>query len=218
MTTLVETMIDPIQLESIEINGHKVHETLLTNVVKMLTNRKLLNPTKKEAHIANLLQQQDEHSHYIIHLDNKATPYKNKIILKIIHQKLQSNQKSNFITQLIQKNEAVHIIIIVDEVHPRIIEQLQKYTNLEIFLTRELLIHLLDHELVPQHIELSEEESNLVLEQYNINKQQLPKILSSDPVVRYYNFKVGTICKILRYTKGPGISIYYRLVTAAPKK
>lgn len=72
--------------------------------------------------------------------------------------------------------------------------------------------NVLKHEMVPEHVVLSEEEKKEVLEKYNISEKQLPKILAKDPVVKAIGAKPGDVVKIIRKSPVAGKSIYYRLV------
>jgi DNA-directed RNA polymerase subunit H len=72
--------------------------------------------------------------------------------------------------------------------------------------------NILNHELVPEHIILKENEIKEVLEKFKIGPQNLPKILLSDPAVKAINAKEGDILKIVRKSKTAGTSIYYRVV------
>lgn len=73
--------------------------------------------------------------------------------------------------------------------------------------------NILEHELVPKHIILSEEEKEELMKKYGITKpKQLPRILSTDPVIRAINAKPGDVVKIIRKSPTAGESIYYRLV------
>ena len=69
-----------------------------------------------------------------------------------------------------------------------------------------------DHELVPEHILLSKEESEAVLKTYGIEAPQLPKIHVNDPVAKEIEAKVGDIIKIIRRSPTAKQSIFYRLV------
>lgn len=74
-------------------------------------------------------------------------------------------------------------------------------------------VNILDHELVPEHILLSEEEKRNVMKMYGIKKlNQFPKILESDPVVRALKAKPGDLIKIIRKSDVAGESVYYRVV------
>ena len=60
-----------------------------------------------------------------------------------------------------------------------------------------MLFNPTKHILVPKHVKLSENEVSELKKQFSItNNSQLPNILKDDPIVRYYNFKVGDILKI----------------------
>lgn len=68
------------------------------------------------------------------------------------------------------------------------------------------------HQLVPEHSVLSEEEQKRILEQYKITKTQLPKIFTTDPVVKALGAKAGDVLRIVRRSRTAGTAIYYRLV------
>ena len=72
--------------------------------------------------------------------------------------------------------------------------------------------NILKHELVPEHIIINEEEKKEVLEKFKIKPKNLPKILTTDPVVKALNAKEGDILKIIRKSKTAGTSTYYRVV------
>ena len=72
--------------------------------------------------------------------------------------------------------------------------------------------NILNHELVPEHIILKENEIKEVLEKFKIVPQNLPKILLSDPAVKAINAKEGDILKIVRMSKTAGTSVYFRIV------
>ena len=72
--------------------------------------------------------------------------------------------------------------------------------------------NILNHEMVPEHIILKENEIKEVLEKFKIGPQNLPKILLSDPAVKAINAKEGDILKIVRKSKTAGTSVYYRVV------
>jgi DNA-directed RNA polymerase subunit H len=72
--------------------------------------------------------------------------------------------------------------------------------------------NVLDHELVPKHIILNEKEKEEVLKKYRAALRQLPRILSSDPVVKAIGAKPGDVIKIIRKSPVTGESVYYRVV------
>ncbi len=73
----------------------------------------------------------------------------------------------------------------------------------------------IEHILVPRHVVLSEAEAKKVLEELHLNKEDLPKILESDPQAKKLGAKPGQIIKI--YREDPPFQpknkyLYYRLV------
>jgi len=78
-------------------------------------------------------------------------------------------------------------------------------------------IDVLKHELVPEHIILSDKEAKEVLEKYNVSIDQLPKIFDTDPVVRAIGAKPGQIIKIIRRSPTAKKSIAYRVVIESAK-
>ena len=72
--------------------------------------------------------------------------------------------------------------------------------------------NVLEHELVPDHILLTEEETQELLKKYGITRGQLPKIKSSDVVVKQINAKPGDVLKIIRKSLTAGKAVAYRLV------
>lgn len=72
--------------------------------------------------------------------------------------------------------------------------------------------NVLEHELVPKHIILSEIEKEEILKKYRATLKQLPRILSNDPVIKAIGAKPGDVIKIIRKDPIAGESIYYRVV------
>jgi DNA-directed RNA polymerase subunit H len=69
-----------------------------------------------------------------------------------------------------------------------------------------------DHIYVPKHEILSKEEAKKIIRRYNATLEQLPYILSTDPVVVEIGAKPGDIIKITRKSETAGEAVYYRLV------
>lgn len=68
------------------------------------------------------------------------------------------------------------------------------------------------HELVPLHIKLNDEEKEKILNEMNISEKQLPAINEKDMMVKKLNAKVGDVIKIIRKSPTMGTSIFYRVV------
>ncbi|AWX33644.1 DNA-directed RNA polymerase subunit H [Methanosphaera sp. BMS] len=75
-----------------------------------------------------------------------------------------------------------------------------------------LNVDILQHNLVPEHLILSEEEAQEVLDELNVSEDQIPKILPADPVVKAIGAKVGDMLKITRKSETAGVFVAYRMV------
>ncbi len=76
---------------------------------------------------------------------------------------------------------------------------------------------MLEHQLVPEHRLVAEEEAVEVLKKLRITKDQLPKIHRSDPVIQVLEriegpIEEGRIIKVTRMSGTAGVSVAYRLV------
>ncbi|MBA7526848.1 hypothetical protein ES705_19018 [subsurface metagenome] len=69
-----------------------------------------------------------------------------------------------------------------------------------------------EHGLVPRHEIMEGGEVKELLEKYKIKKEQLPKIKSSDPVIKEIKAVMGDVVKIKRRSRTAGKFISYRLV------
>lgn len=78
--------------------------------------------------------------------------------------------------------------------------------------------NVLDHEMVPDHKIMSEEEVEKLLSDFRITTDQLPKIFHDDPAVRAIKARPGNVIKIIRSSHTAGRADSYRLVIKRPKK
>jgi DNA-directed RNA polymerase subunit H len=78
-------------------------------------------------------------------------------------------------------------------------------------------LNVLEHELVPEHYLISEEEAEKVFAEMKITKDQLPKIRRSDACIKlleriYGPINEGRIIKIIRQSPTAESFVVYRLV------
>jgi DNA-directed RNA polymerase I, II, and III subunit RPABC1 len=114
-----------------------------------------------------------------------------------------------------EHGESINIIIVLREPEnsPVKTEMLKPiYKNVELFLQKRLTFNITKHELVPKHQLLNEEEILEIEEKYNTNRSMFPKMLSNDPISKYYNARPGSMFKIERKSHSSGYSVGYRIV------
>lgn len=114
------------------------------------------------------------------------------------------------ITEKYQDDSILIILILKDKENNLVSKELQKpnYKNVEIFIQQSLIFNITRHVLVPEHRILTEEEEKSL----KFNKKELPTILKTDPVAKYYGMKTGQICRIKRPSTVSGFTYYYRVV------
>jgi len=76
---------------------------------------------------------------------------------------------------------------------------------------------IMNHDLVPLHVIISDEEKKELFEKYNITQDQLPKILNTDPVSIFIGAQPGQILKIVRKSRTAKEAVAYRLVVESSK-
>ena len=205
------------QLLPLEINSEKKKKEVLSNIVKMLSNRKLLDKNNIEKNISSLISQESDNDIYKIKLDYPEVYYdkttENILYIKLLNQKVTSISKSSNIGDFIYDKKNAPKLIVVSGVTNKAYQQLQEdFKYIEVFTEQELMIDLVSHIVVPQHEMLNEEETQLFLKEYLLKKREIPKVFISDPVSKYFNAKVGQVFRIIRPSEVTGQSIYYRMV------
>lgn len=88
------------------------------------------------------------------------------------------------------------------------------YKNIEIKNVSRLLINITKHKFVPKHILINDnKELSILKNTYNLDDfSELPKLLKTDAISNYYNFKPGNIIKIIRPSQTTLVYVYYRYV------
>lgn len=66
------------------------------------------------------------------------------------------------------------------------------------------------HEMIPEHIKLSEKEAKELLKTYHVTIREIPKILITDPAIAHLSVKEGDIIKIKRESRTAGEIFFYR--------
>ncbi|MFB6302559.1 MAG: DNA-directed RNA polymerase subunit H [Haloferacaceae archaeon] len=73
------------------------------------------------------------------------------------------------------------------------------------------MVDVSQHELVPEHRLLDEEDVEEVLDEYNVRRTNLPKITRGDPALPE-DAETGDVVKIVRDSRTTDEAVVYRLV------
>lgn len=106
------------------------------------------------------------------------------------------------------------IIVVQNELKSKARSELNLFSQvrIEAFLEDELLVNVTEHVLVPEHQVLTNAEKKDLLLTYTVKETQLPRMLVTDPVAKYYGLKRGQVCRIIRHSETAGIYVTYRIV------
>jgi DNA-directed RNA polymerase I, II, and III subunit RPABC1 len=103
-------------------------------------------------------------------------------------------------------------VIYVVKVKPNTFVYKEIKENDEIFLMSELIFNRTKHRLVPKHVLISEVEKKDVLSTYDCRDTQIPRMVTTDYIARYFGAKAGDMFKIHRPSPSSGMYITYRVV------
>ena len=219
------------QLVPVRKDAETIRREVLTNTLKMFVERGYIT-TSYENNL-KVIEKISDNDIYEFTLDNPMQPdtskttdpnypdnfVGNKLGVKIIHQEIKGISKTPIIKEFIDKrikdgnkNKFFHKLFIVDKIADKAKATLTNIPNLEVFEEKFLMINLVDHIDSPKYQILTDEECKEVLNDYIVARKELPKTLTSDPVVAYFNLKRGQIMRVIRCSEQSGKSIVYRIV------
>jgi DNA-directed RNA polymerase subunit H (RpoH/RPB5) len=203
-------MSEEVQSKLLSINKDKItiKNTVLTNITKMLTERELLNKHDLQKNIKLITSKHSDNMEYNIVLkDNK------KFFIKFIPQKITAINKTSGIHDFVETNKNNNNIVIVNDISSKAHHSLkQKYVLTEVFSEKELMMNIIEHRYQPIFEILNNLDIDQFLKERKCDKKSLPRIYINDPIVKYYNLKIGNIVRIIRPSGVSGKVVSYRLV------
>jgi len=193
-----------LNTDDIIINKNDKIQTVIKTLCRIISERKYSNKSVKE--LFEKLKPLINDDQLVFTIDDK------KFGIKFISTFLTTIKKETSIENFLDKNSDVHKFVIINRLSDRAIKQILEHKNTEVFTMDELLIVVIDHYLVPQHILLSPEEKENYLTTFNHQIRDMKKILLNDPIAKFYGAKVGDMFKIIRPSITAGKDIDYRIV------
>ncbi|KAI4348623.1 hypothetical protein L6164_009327 [Bauhinia variegata] len=118
------------------------------------------------------------------------------------------------LTQITNRDTLTGLIFVLQN---RVTSQALKAINLfpvkiELFQITDLLGNITKHVLKPKHVVLTEKEKQDLLKKYNIEQNQLPRMLQNDAMARYYGLERGQVVKITYSGEITQMHVTYRCV------
>jgi hypothetical protein len=223
---------------NLEKNPEEVRLTVLTNVCRMLVFRGYLDKKKymitkdsdekykitKDDELdnelfSNMFAEKKDDNLYFIDLDNPYNDEReqtddeikfngNKIIVKMIPQKINDVKSSNILNEFLKTYPDYHKIIVCDYTEKAFLG-LMKKSNLELFKEYELMSDLMSFTMMCFNIEIVDEESLT-----HIKNKKFTKILMNDPSARYINAKKKNILRVEMPNQANKIPEYYEVIDA----
>jgi len=199
--------MDTPNLIPIQKDQDNIRDTILTNIIKMLTNRGLLEKNKLDENIKKILDSRPDDFSY------KVVTSKGEIIVKLLLQNISTVSKTTGIAEFLMAHKNKDSILVVKSINKTPMNIVTtRYEKTELFLEKDLMIDKVSCNLVPKFEILNEDEKQKYFEKYNVTKSGSLKISYKDPMVRYYGAKSGDVIRIIRVSPTSGFTVSYRLV------
>jgi DNA-directed RNA polymerase subunit H len=121
-----------------------------------------------------------------------------------------------YLEQVLTKEDTLYIITRSDsnETLTQLMKHIWEQDGILVILQniKRLQFNILEHELVPVHRVMSQEEKEAIMRKYNLTQEdQFPEISRFDPVAQAIFLRPGDVCEIKRYHRTALASYYYRL-------
>ncbi|CAH9104559.1 unnamed protein product [Cuscuta europaea] len=102
------------------------------------------------------------------------------------------------LSQIVNKETLNRLILVVQsQLTNQATKAVELFTcKVEIFQVKDLLVNITKHALRPKHQILSDEEKQKLLEKYNLEEKQLPRMSQKDAIARYYGLEKGQVLKV----------------------
>lgn len=207
--------MDSLKIFQIEKNSDDIRTTVLTNIIKMLTERDLLDRDNMDKNIKKIIDTHSDDHLYTIDIQNYRDGNDTSMIIKLFLQRITSISKQSIITEFLNKYKNTPKLIVVKGINTKAGQfVVNQYPKTELFVEHDLMINLTDNVLVPRYEILNRDskEYNDFRESFNCKKRNIPKLPKSDPMARYYNLKKDDIVRVIYPSETSAYTALYRIV------
>lgn len=178
-------------------------QIILVNICKMLKDRGLI---KNYNDLYNIIKNVGDNLEININYESKS------FAIKIIYNNITTIKDSNDIENFLDKYSKYHKFFVISSVSKKAFKQFQEFPLTEVFQEIDLMINITEHVLQPSFRLLTKKEVEEYFKTFDNKKREMPRMLDSDPVARYFGAKIGDIFEINRPSITTGESISYRIV------
>ncbi|XP_076893684.1 DNA-directed RNA polymerases IV and V subunit 5B-like [Bidens hawaiensis] len=117
-------------------------------------------------------------------------------------------------TQIMNKENLSRLIIVVQN---HITSQAMKAVELfpfkvEIFQITDLLVNITKHVLKPKHRVITDAEKEKLLQKFNLDEKQLPRMSQKDAIAQYYGLEKGQVIEVTYNGEITGLHVTYRCI------
>jgi hypothetical protein len=178
-------------------------QIILLNISKMLRDRRLIkNHTDFFNNIKNISDNLEV-----------ATNYESKsFAIKIIYNNITTIKDSNDIDSFLDKYSKYNKFIVVTSLSKKAFKQLEEYPLTQAFQEVDLMVNILEHDLQPKFRLLIKTEVEEYFKTFENKKREMPRMLDSDPVARYFGAKIGDILEVIRPSITTVEAYTYRII------
>jgi len=188
---------------NLEYEDSEKTQIILVNVCKMLKDRKIIKDYKD---FYNIIKNIGDNLEVNINYESKS------IAIKIVYNNVTTIKDSNDIENFLDKYSKYHKFIVISSLSKKAYKQLQEYPLTEVFQELDMMVNIMEYELQPKFRLLTKNEVEEYFKTFANKKREMPRILDSDPVSRYFGAVQGDIFEITRPSITSGEAISYRIV------
>jgi DNA-directed RNA polymerases I, II, and III subunit RPABC1 len=139
---------------------------------------------------------------------------RNQIIVNTIDEIYESDiLENNDILVIITKDKATYQGTLEEHIN-RIFYKDRIFA--QVLWLNSLLFNITEHDLVPKYRIMTKEEKKELMDKFYLDDEKnLPKILVTDPVAKFYGVRIGDLCEIEYNNETNGRNKFYRLCIAS---
>jgi DNA-directed RNA polymerase subunit H (RpoH/RPB5) len=188
---------------NLEYDVNEKTQIILLNISKMLKNRNII---KNHESFYNTIKNISDTLEVNTNYEN------NNIAIKIIYNNINTIKDHTEVEKFLDKYNKYHKFFVVTSLSKKAYKQFDEFPQTEIFQEIELMVNILEHDLQPKFRLLNKKEVEEYFNTFQNKKREMPRILDSDPVSRYFGAKNGDIIEIIRPSVTTIDAITYRIV------